>query len=408
MLGTIKNYFKGYNLLDVINQTVIVLIGTFIFFNPFPHTTSIKEICFYGSMFIFLFLVLSKKVKLGNPPLSLPLALFMIWVFIGLFFALDKSGSIHDFYSHLLRYIVLYYIMITFFTSKQHLVALSWIIIISTTIFSIGVLYYEYVIVGSSLATRLGGTLTEITVNRIGIITIFAILLAIRLLSTESYLYRKAVLVLSFFPLCTATFMTQTRSTVIAMFLSISIILYKRKKMLVIFYIVFLSVIFATPIKNRFIGKNILNNVRVKNYLVLFEIMKDYPIYGVGFGMGVYGKHIDYKKYNGRLVHNLRPKKVLEYPHSMLIDIAVRTGMVGLILFCYITFVFLKICWNSIRNGEEKFIKEWSLCIFSAFSMFLIIGFFEPVFLHMAEVVFFTILSMGTIVWRLNTDKQVE
>jgi O-antigen ligase len=136
----------------------------------------------------------------------------------------------------------------------------------------------------------------------------------------------------------------------------------------------------------------------------MFEIVKDYPIIGIGFGMGTYKKHIDFIKYREKVPAALRSILVLEYPHSMLIDLAIRVGIVGLILFLYIMYVFIKMCWRIIRYGKEDCIKQWSLCILSAFIMFLFIGIFEPVFVHMIEVVFFTILSMGTIVYRLNAN----
>ena len=134
--STIKEDFQT---LDWLNKSILVLMGIFIFFNPFPHSTAVKEICFYLSVVIFLFLFFFKKNDFSfKTPFMLPFGLFVIWAFLGLFFALDKKNSIHDFYSHLLRYIILYYILINFVRSKKSLVGLSWIVIISSSIFSVG------------------------------------------------------------------------------------------------------------------------------------------------------------------------------------------------------------------------------------------------------------------------------
>mgnify|MGYP001442335948 CR=1 FL=1 len=138
----------------------------------------------------------------------------------------------------------------------------------------------------------------------------------------------------------------------------------------------------------------------------MFEIIKDYPIFGVGFGMGTYGKYIDFESYSDKLPDNLRPEIVLTYPHFILTEIASRVGIVGLIIFCSIIFVFFRMCWHIFRNGKEAYIKDWGLCILSAFIMFLFIGFFEPVLFHMTEVVLFLILSFGTILWKLNVDHE--
>ena len=103
-----------------LNKSIPVLIGIFIFFNPFPHTTAVKEICFYLSVLIVLILYLFKKKDFDfKTPFMLSFALFVSWSFLGLFFALDKNNSIHDFYSHLMRYIILYFILINLFRSKK-------------------------------------------------------------------------------------------------------------------------------------------------------------------------------------------------------------------------------------------------------------------------------------------------
>jgi O-antigen ligase len=131
-------------LLGFLYYSVIVLMGVFIFFNPFPHTTAIKEICYYLSVLIVFVLLAYKKIELSfKSPFAYPVGLFVFWAFIGIFFALNKENSIHDFYSHLIRYIILYYLLINFFNSKKRLVGLSWIIIISSTIFAVGGLFYS-------------------------------------------------------------------------------------------------------------------------------------------------------------------------------------------------------------------------------------------------------------------------
>lgn len=387
------------------NQTVPVLIGIFIFLNPFPHSTAIKEICFYLSVVFVLILVSCKKTEFTiKTPLLIPFGLFVFWTFITLFFALDKSSSIHDFYSHLIRYIILYYIVVNFFCSKKRLFSLSWIIVISTAIFYSWALYLNYVILGVGLSHRFGGTLMEIQINSIGIIAIFSIILCINLISSECNLYRKTLLFLSLFPLSLATLMTQTRSSILAIFLSLSILFYKKKKVLVLLFIVLLLIISVFPVKNRFFNKNFFKNERIKNYFVIFEIIKDHPIVGIGYGMETFDKFINFESYSKKLPHNLQPEILLKYPHCIFIEMASRVGIIGLIIFCYIMFVFIKMCWNSMKNGKEKYIQQWGLFVLSAFTMFFFIGFFEPVFMHMTEVVLFIILSMGTIVWRLSSD----
>jgi len=127
----------------LLNISVPVLTSVFLFFNPFSHTTAIKEICFYFSLSIVLILILAKKTVFSlDSPLTLPFTLFVIWSFCGLFFALDRVNSIHDFYANLIKYLALYYIIINFFNSRKRLTLLSWTIIVSSGIFSLGGILY--------------------------------------------------------------------------------------------------------------------------------------------------------------------------------------------------------------------------------------------------------------------------
>ena len=142
MVNLIKTQFiepnNVFKIFDFLNQSVPVLIGIFIFFNPFPHTTAFKEISFYLSVFIVVVLILFGRTEFSfKTPLLVPFGLFVFWAFIGIFFALNKENTIHDFYSHLIRYVILYFIIINFFNSKKRLICLSWIIIISSTVFFI-------------------------------------------------------------------------------------------------------------------------------------------------------------------------------------------------------------------------------------------------------------------------------
>ena len=403
-LAKLKIDFK---LFESLNQSIPVLLGIFIFFNPFPHTTSIKEICFFLSVFIVLVLLLFKKTKFSlKTPLLFPLGLFVFWAFLSIFFAVNKENSIHDFFSHLLKYIVLYYILINFFTSRKRLVALSWTIIISASIFSIGGLFYYYFILGNSLATRYAlGLFTAIPTNLIGIITVFAIILSLHHLYSEIHLYRRAILIICLFPLFAATFLTQTRSSLLALFLAVIISLFKNKRILVALLCAMLIVIAVTPIKNRIRSSNvnIITALRMEINHLTFEIVKDYPIIGTGFGMQTY-KRIDLSGYNERVPAKYRYKKIHNDPHNMLFSILVRVGFVGLALFLYIIFTFLRMCWKSTKYGKDDFIKNWGLCVTSAFIAFFVIGIFEPVFSHVHEVVLFTIFAMITILWRLNKE----
>ena len=66
------------NWLDLMIKSIPLLMGIYIFFNPFPHTTAIKEICYYLSVFMIVILILSKRIDFTfKTPLLLPFGFFI-------------------------------------------------------------------------------------------------------------------------------------------------------------------------------------------------------------------------------------------------------------------------------------------------------------------------------------------
>lgn len=397
---------------DILNQSVPVLIGIFIFFNPFPHTTAIKEICFYLSTFIVLLLIFFKRTDFSfRTPLSIPFAIFVVWAFIGIFFALDKGNSIHDFRAHLLKYLVLYYLLVNFFDTKKRFEILSWVIIISAAVFSIGAMIYFYLISGYPISTRLGSTFLELHVDYIGFATLFAILLSLHHFSRETNLYHRIILLVCLLGTSMATLLTQSRGTLCAAVFAFIVLFPKNKKTLIAFFILFLIGVGFTPgLKNRFTLTQFLNNERIGINLTTCEIIKSYPITGVGFGMEIYGNKnlLDLDKYNARVPPEYRQTEIVIAPHNSLLDVAVRAGLVGLVLFLYILFMFVRMGWKIIRYGKDDFMRDWGLCLMGAFVGIFIQGIFSDGMFGPQAIVLYTIFAMMTILWRLEESNDIE
>ena len=337
----------------------------------------------------------------------MPFALFTGWVFIGLFFALDKENSLHDFRAHLLKYLVLYYILINFFHSRKRVVLLSWLIIVSVTVFSVGEIYYFYFMLGNSFSTKLVTGLPEIPVNWIGYLTVPAAVFSLHHIIKKNNLYIKALSLVCLLPLCSLSFLTQARSTMLALCLAVFMLCLRNKKGLIVCLIIILIGISISPIKTRFISFNLIYDLRLDIHYTTFEIIKDYPILGIGFGMETFRNekalHLD--QYNQRVPQKYRQASIHTDPHSALFSIAVRTGLVGFGFFLYILFTCLKMFLKCIRNRENDFISMWGRTIASTFIAIFFIGNFEPFFSHVPEVVFYTILAMATVVWNIHSGK---
>ncbi len=450
MTGTVANENgKTWALFSkVLDGGLLCFMGVFMFFNPFPHTTSIQEISFYLSVFLAILGILLKRVPFSfSSPLTIPFVLFTLWAGLGLFFALDTQNSRHDFYSHLLKYLMLYYLLINVFNTKKRLMYLSWIIVISAAVFCVGALGYEYLILGKNASsTRFGVRFIQTPTNLMGVITLFAAILSAHHLGEKgrSWQYR-VLMVFSLSALLLVTVLTQSRSNIVALGIVAVILLLKYKRVFLIFVIAFALLICFSPMKDRFMLSD-KSNVSDKGSLlhriaiayISWEIIKDYPVLGTGFGIKTFQnrKAIDPNVYNERLPEKYRmdvwgPKVVdlkaykrqvsknseadgglpetygivehlFKRPHNMFLNVGVRTGLVGLLFFLYLLFNAGKMCWQTLRHGNDGFIKGWGYCVSALFVMFLVKGSLDPIFTHLTEVAFFTILAMITIVWKLN------
>jgi branched-subunit amino acid transport protein AzlD len=396
---TKEKIFKGLKL------SVPVLMGIVIFLNPFPYSTATKEIGFYGSVLIVLILACFRKLKFSfKSPLTIPFALFVLWVSIGLFFALDKENSFHDYQTHLLKYMAFYYIVINFFHSRERLASLAWVIIISGALFSIGDIVYFYGLLGNALSTKLVTGIPEVAVNWVGIIAVPAAAFSLHVLMTKNRSRLQASLAaVSLFATFAICILTQARSNVLALFLAIIILCFRNKKVMIVGLGILLIFTTMTSLKDRLTEKDTVLR-RLSIHYLNSEIIKDYPVMGIGFGMEAYssGKYIDLEAYSQRVPEKYRSLSIYSDPHSWPFSIAIRTGLVGLALFLYILFVSFRVSWITIRQGRDE---PWGRPLVASFIAILVIGFFEPFFSHVPEVVFYTLLAMMTIVWKSGKER---
>ncbi len=393
----------------ILTGSVFFFLGLFVFFNPFPHTTAIKEISFYLSLVLAIVLVATRSVRFSfRSPLTVPFLLFTFWAVFGLFFATYKEASIHDFILHWLKYLVFYYLLVNFFDSRKKLVILSWIIIVSAVVFSVGGIVEFYWIEGHRFPRKPVNFLENST-NVIGFVTLFAILLSIHFLSRVEKLYEKTILVISLASALAMSVFTQCRATLLALAASMTVLFPRNKKVISVLLIVLVLLLVASPAGNRFtfdaLERKIDKGARFKIWYTNFEMFKDHPVKGTGFALGrLWHDEEVWKSYSAKVPPEWRVKLKHE-PHNMLISIAVRLGIVGLGLFCWILYSFSRMCWIVARRGRDDFIRSLGLCLTAAFIGYMIKGVFEEALTHIAAITLFTIFAMITVLWNLNKEK---
>ena len=132
-----------------LNVLIPALMGLHLLVNPLP-LNSVNEVCYYLSCAALITLLLFKKTHFTlRTPLTIGFSLFFVWAVLGLFTTLDFSNTLHDLRGYLLEYLVIFYLLVNFYNSRNRLEFLSVIVIASAVIFSIGGLILFYCVEGN-------------------------------------------------------------------------------------------------------------------------------------------------------------------------------------------------------------------------------------------------------------------
>jgi O-antigen ligase len=389
----------------LLNSAITILMGIYLFVNPLP-LSAVAEFCYYLSLAALIILVLYKRTDFTlRSPLTLSFVLFFIWAAIGLFFTLDFNNTLHDLRGHLLEYLIIFYLLVNYFNSQKRLEIISWIVIASATVFSIGAIIQYYFIEGFPFSDRLGvQAFQAMHTDYIGFVTVFAITLALNNLTANKKAPLRMFSFLCFLILCTATLLTQSRGAIIGLFTSLVFLCFNNKKFLILVVLFFLLVLLAPDLKERFNYQDLVHNERSQINRLTLEVIKEHPLTGIGFGMQIYGNKnlVDLEKLNRKLPAEYQQKKIIISPHNTLLDIAVRTGIIGAILFLNILLTTLLMLWKILRSKYNEYFRSWAICLLACLVSFLVPALFADTTFGPQVIVFYTILAMITILWRIN------
>jgi O-antigen ligase len=405
----ISNFITRYDL----SSYIVFLIAGFIFLNPFPHVTALKEISFYSAIGLIGLAALLKKGGFSfDTPLSTAFVCILLWACIGILFCINKLNTIHDIYAHLIKYLAVYFMIVNYFDSREKLNALSWVIILSTSCFCLWSVSHYYFLLSHPFTDQLGvAVFKEIPTNIIGIVTIFGILLSLQKLNGKTARWIRNTLLALIILMTLATLLTQTRGALVALFLSLIILSFRNRKIL-IFIIAITIFVTLLPIKSRLTPSGIIDkwthDDRMRIALTYIEVIKDFPIQGIGFGLQSYADDKFMSIYHERTDSAQRAGKIYRAPHNFVVDIMVRLGIVGLALYLYTLYRAFGMVIALARGERDDEHRGWGLTFFAALVAFLIQGMFENVHSGPPAIVFYLQLAMITILWKRYRIEQME
>lgn len=398
----------GYSLNGRLENIAVALMLLVIFLNPFPHTTFLEQLFFYTA--VLAMIAMARKTLdtfYYGTPLLCPFALFLFWAAISVIFALDKPDSAHDLYSHLIRYLIFYLVVINLFGTKKRLLLLAACVVLSEFVFAVGGLILYYGIFRNDISSRFFyNGFRAIAPDVIPFGFTLGLFLAVWLFKMRQNRLQRSFLAAAIVVLTISTIATQSRGAVLALCIAFPVQLWDHKKMLSFLLLGIVLTIALSPMQNRILAHHFKDSVRSGLILYSLEIIKDYPVFGTGFSIDTFRnpEFIDKETYLSRIPEKYRGN-LFHRPHNMFLCMATRIGLVGMVLYAVWFAVALFMCCRLILYSKDRFIQSLARCCLALLTMFLTNGVLQVMSTHFIDVIQFIIFSLLTVIWKINKDR---
>lgn len=363
-----------------------LLVYTFI--NPYPHLSTIREVSYYLAVVCYaVILFRSKDLSPFKTPFTLPVALFTFWAFVGLFSTLDRAGGIHDFRRHLLDYILLFVCYLTFLRDCGRMRLLLRVLVISLVISSCYELYFWYWKMGNPWDSRMLLLNYASPVGAVGFMAFYAFLAAFYLWMIEQRRLWRNILLVCMLPLLLTVYGTQMRSIWVAVPVVLLAMFWDYKKWLLILLVVVLlpgGLLLKTKREHDLSRPD---NARLTLNYISMLVLRDHPVFGIGYGIESFGKPevVDSEYYRAQVPEKIRSSVQTNIQHSLWMGIATRTGLPGLLLFCWIWGTWLWMNVQVIRRAVDEELRMLGRLGIAILLLYSIYGLFNVVCVHFLE-----------------------
>jgi len=400
--------------LQFFRGVILLSLTLLIFLNPFPHVSTLTNIFFYTALYTalaFALLLLCSQTPRPDlrSPLGLPILFFLLWALAGTIWTSDWQNNLQYVNRYLSRSLFIYFMLISFFSRKEHFLALIWTFILSITLFSLGALIYVYFLSANPISFRL--YLKGIHTNPIAQCCMFGTLLALCYFPMARKWPEKAALMICSLSTFSAVLLTYSRGALLALATGCFSLIFtsKFKKPLIITSLIILAasiVIFniSPDQQNRLSFDFIRNDERIKIYATAYEMLKEKPLAGFGYGAEAFEKN--FSKFNKRLPQEFMTQIEYPHPHNIFLDIAIRLGLVGLALFCWILLRVFKMGRELMVKGKDPFLRQWGTAITACLIAFLTVGLFGDLLSRRNSMILYAIMAMITILWKLHRSDE--
>jgi O-antigen ligase len=383
-----------------VGQLLSASLLLFVFLIPFPHVTVLTEASFYLSVACAGYLAATRRLPLQwDRSLLVPMLLFTAWAALSSFWAGDFGANMEAVYNHIVKMVVLYLLLVSVFTGRREFRWLVWAVVLSVAVYAGWGIIQEYVLLGHPLFRHRLAPDAQLNANRLASICVVAFLLGLTLWGETATARQRALLCAALAVLVAAVFLTLSRSALVGAAAGLVVLAWHRPRQMALMLAVLLAaaaLILATSSKWQTKAVRLVEgkDVRYGIYLTALVKIGEKPVAGYGF------KHAlktDWSKYNDRLPERFRTGRAFAGPHNFILDVAMRLGLVGIVLYGILLAGFARRGMALIRRGETSFTGSWALAVVAAVLAIHAGGMFTNMFHIKTETLLYVMFALLTI-----------
>lgn len=383
-----------------IDHFILFCFCVFVFFLPIAHTETIRAFSFGIPAGIwFLRMIFQRRWLAVKTPLDLPIILFTIVTALSLITAVDFRYSVHEYLEEWLSGILLFYLVVNNLREGQMKYLLGVLLIGNMVMVSCGI--YDFFHRGGALfdyRVRAGSLHSGFYTFSVYLLTTIPYLLIafFSLKRSAARLALALLLFLNFF----ALYLTHTRGAWVAMavlLLGVGWKFWPKKWLLISAGIAVLIVYLFAPQKILLHHTGIsppgapndfIETSQARWELIKFSLEKirENPFQMIGYGRGSFVKKYRdfYLQYKGAQ---------LWHAHNVFLDVALQTGVQGLVLFFFLLYRILKFSYVSAAAENFPLRKLYFLSSFVMVISFFVVNLFDDCFIDDSALLFWFLVG---------------
>jgi putative inorganic carbon (HCO3(-)) transporter len=388
----------------------IIRFGLIIFAFSSPFALFFAEMGIAISFLGWILKIISvEKLEWKKSPLDIPILIYLLSQVIASLLGITPINSLKDVMDTEWA-VVLYFILTNNIKDEKFIKQLVGILIMVSSIMGIYGIYQYYTGLDlykqKIIDTQIGGRYRAS--GNFGLSLTFGgyqmavFFVALGIVFGIKDIKEKLFFAVLSIPIFLSVFASLTRSAVIGVLAGVVLfIILKIKRKFVLAVISVIVVILTTVIL-----PEILSNIshffnreydteRLKLYQTSINIIKDFPIFGIG--PGNFGFYFDSYK-------ELYLYEAIQ-THSIYLEVAVHTGLIGLICFLWIWGTFLYYGYKRYKLIEDNYFKNFVLGTMLGIFAFLVAGNLQNYYTDLEDTMLWWFIVGGCIV--ISTDKHL-